>query len=144
MMALFTLTWALFLAFAYVPHVFSLTPSQWCFYGCNSCLYEVGFEGGADGCSNPLFYKSNYYCAAAYCSEEEINAGVHEFNSSCDGVLPTFDSIVHGIDLGAIPRVSFSEPPATFTTPLNHPVIPGGEFWDIGHRTTVSAFACSL
>lgn len=143
-MASLTLARALFLASTYGSCVSSLTPSQWCFYGCNSCLYEVGFEGGADVCGNALFYKSNYYCAAVYCSEEEILSGLHELNRSCNDVLPTFDSIVHGIDLGAIPRVSFEKAPATFTTPLNHTIISTREFWDVGHRTMVSAFVGPL
>lgn len=117
--------------------IHALNPPQYCFYGCNSDLYQISFKGGADACTNELFYKFNFYCAAVYCTDAEVDAGVSLFNSSCRYALPSFDSIVSSVDLEGFGQISYEETPATFDKPLNYVVIPDRAFWEIGRRTTV-------
>ena len=143
-MAFYSLVWTVLLIPANVPYVFALTRSQYCFWGCNSVLYNVAFVGSPNFCTNELFYESNYYCAAVYCSEREIQDGLDYANYSCDYVLPQFESVVRSVDLEAVQRISWDEAPSTFETPLNHTIVPDQDLFDIGYRTTVSRLCLAI
>ena len=116
----------------------TLSRSQYCFESCNAVLYSVPLKGGFDACSSKLFIESGYFCAAVYCSTNEITSYLQSTNETCrkEGYsLPSFESIVTAnTDLDSIERVS--EKDATRTS-INHPVIPEPEYHALGRRTVV-------
>ena len=122
----------------------SLKPLQYCFYACNSATYQLVFEGSANACVNEYFYKTNYYCAAVHCSEAELNAALGEFNNSCDGLLPAFDSVIGPTDLRTIPSISYAEAPTTASQPLSHAVIPDPAFYEIAFDSVVSMIGWAM
>lgn len=131
--------WTLFwVFFVHIRLSISLKPPQYCFYACNSATYQLTFEGSANPCINEYFYKTNFYCAAVYCTEAEIDAAISEFNNSCDGLLPSFDSVVGPTDLRTIPSMSYTEAPTTATKPLSHAVIPDPAFYEVAFDSVVS------
>ena len=116
----------------------TLSRSQYCFESCNAVLYSVPLKGGFDACSSKLFIESGYFCAAVYCSPQEITSYVDYMNDTCqrEGYsLPSFESIVTAnTDLDSIERVS--EKDATRTS-IDHPVIPEPKYYALGRRTVV-------
>lgn len=137
-MAFFPLACAFLLLFLNARTILALNPPQYCFYGCNSATYAISFEGSPNICVNELAYKTNYYCAAVYCSDTEIDAGLSLFNKDCEYALPSFNSVVDTIDLDRVPTISLDEAAASIKAPLDHVVIPDRYFFDVGYRTTVS------
>ena len=133
----------LFLITVHIQHVLSITPQQYCFYGCNSVMYTISFTDGYDPCTNPIALETNYYCAARYCSEAEINAGISLFvpESKCEHPIPDFDSVLRGVKLDSIPIINYTAAVATYASKadaLDHVVLPDEEFFDIAFRTVVS------
>jgi hypothetical protein len=135
-MALHFLGWILF--YVLISPATPLKPPQYCFYACNSATYQLVFEGSTDPCVNEHFYKTNFYCAEVYCTEAEIDAALGGFNDSCDGVLPSFESVVGPTDLRTIPGISYTAASATANQPLSHAVIPDPGFYEIAFNSVVS------
>jgi hypothetical protein len=50
---------------------------QWSQICCDTAVEQkISFTGSADVCSNPLIVKSIFYCAAIYCTADEIAIGI--------------------------------------------------------------------
>lgn len=128
----------LFAVFRLLGPTLSLTPEQYCFNGCNSVCYTLTFEGGGGICGNEHFLRTNFYCAAIYCSENEMNAAIDDYNKSCNDLLPSFESVMSSAVLGTISHISYEEALATANRPLNHAVIPDPQFYEIAFDTVVS------
>ena len=123
-MASHTLVYTLLLVLLNFASVFALNPPQYCFYGCNSATYEITFKGSPNIRVNELAYKTNYYCAAVYCSNAEIDAGLSQFNRDCEYAPLSFHGVVGSSNLDGAPRLSLDESAATVKVPLDHVVIP--------------------
>ena len=126
------------LLFVFISPATTLKPQQYCFYACNSVTYQLVFEGSTDPCVNELFYKTNFYCAEVYCTKGEIEAALGGFNDSCDGTLPSFESVVGPTDLRAVPSISYPNAPATASQPLSYALIPDPGFYEIAFNSVVS------
>jgi hypothetical protein len=142
MLAMALIQFLLALTYFFIPSSYALyqvDPDQYCVYACNAVLYKISVAGAQDECSNPLIINSTYYCAATYCTEREISAGLPSLNEYCvsiDEPLPEFQSIVGGVDLSSIPVVSADE---AANNVFHHAVVPHAAFFESG-RHTIQAF----
>ena len=116
-------------------------PRKHSLFGCNDAAYSFPFQGPPDICSNELFAKSVFYCAAVYCSDVEIRHGLHEARRECDEedlYLPDFENVVLPVDLSTIQRVSLAGT-KNLKKGLNHPVMPDRRFFDVARHTVVNS-----
>ncbi|KZF21331.1 hypothetical protein L228DRAFT_170648 [Xylona heveae TC161] len=113
-----------------------------CGNACSLALIYTNFEGGStkqnryvQQCTNNLAITSVYACMESFCSPAEIDVGMNALNEQCDEIagksLPSYDSIIKGINLNELQHLSY----ANHTRPVKGPVVPTLDLYQAAFNT---------
>lgn len=126
-----------------------LLPDTYPAFACYTALQFVEF-GTIDEtkefwyglCTNKEEIESFAYCAAIYCSPDEIRPGYDAWNGLCElntGItLPTFVSIIDQLEPGELVNIKRISHKDAFSNVYNESVVPDRAFYELAYRSNVS------